>query len=197
MERVGTASIHSNGMACQGNAAERMEMIPSHYSKAQKNMVVDGKPQMICRISNFEIPKVCAKGNFVVCTLVDRYDSKDLTIDQRLMHVAGVLDPVLTCFDTPPSPPSVVTTKSHHRAVLWHRRHNTTCAMCNGVRTCAGSMPSASHDHADAGAALASGLLHRLLLPCSHARRRAWRLVEIHHPRRESSPPPSRVFLEL
>jgi hypothetical protein len=98
VERVGAASIHPDGLACLGDAAA--ETIPSQYPEAQQIMV-DGKPRMICRICDFEIPMACAEGHFVVCTLADRCDSKGLTVDQRLLRVAGVLDRVLACFDTP------------------------------------------------------------------------------------------------
>ncbi|KAL6643878.1 hypothetical protein ACP70R_018644 [Stipagrostis hirtigluma subsp. patula] len=98
VERVDAASIHPDGLACLGEAALQLE-IPSAFPEAQQ-IIVDGKPRMICRICDFEIPMACAEGHFVVCTLADRCDAKGLSADQRLLRVAGVLDRVLACFDT-------------------------------------------------------------------------------------------------
>jgi hypothetical protein len=78
-----------------------METIPSQYPEAQQIMV-DRKSQMICCICHFEIPMVCIEVHFVLCTLADRCDSKGLTVDQRMLKVARVLDPMLTFFDMPP-----------------------------------------------------------------------------------------------
>ncbi|KAL6847148.1 hypothetical protein ACP4OV_023001 [Aristida adscensionis] len=103
VERVDAASIHPDGLACLGEAAMQVE-IPSGYPEAQQ-IIVDGKPRMICRICDFEIPMACAEGHFVVCTLADRCDAKGHTADQRLLRVAEVLDRVLACFDTR-SPPA-------------------------------------------------------------------------------------------
>ncbi|XP_062201807.1 probable serine/threonine protein kinase IRE [Phragmites australis] len=97
VERVDAASIHPDGLACLGDAALQLA-IPSEYPEAQQ-IIVDGKPRMICRICDFEIPMACAEGHFVVCTLADRCDAKGLSADQRLLRVAEVLDRVLTCFE--------------------------------------------------------------------------------------------------
>lgn len=94
VERVGAATAHPPEMADEEPAA----ILPSPFPEAQQIMV-DGKPRMICRICDFEIPMACAEGHFVVCTLADRCDGKGLTADQRLLRVAGVLDRVLACFD--------------------------------------------------------------------------------------------------
>ncbi|KAJ3681408.1 hypothetical protein LUZ60_015897 [Juncus effusus] len=60
--------------------------------------VDDGKPKMICRICEFEIPTQYAEGHFKVCTMADRCDSKGLTIDQRLHKVSDVLNKILIAF---------------------------------------------------------------------------------------------------
>jgi hypothetical protein len=102
VERVDAASIHihPDGLACLGgDAAMNLAEIPSRYPEAQQ-IIVDGKPRMICRICDFEIPMACAEGHFVVCTLADRCDAKGHSADQRLLRVAEVLDRVLACFDT-------------------------------------------------------------------------------------------------
>ncbi|XP_066356219.1 probable serine/threonine protein kinase IRE isoform X2 [Miscanthus floridulus] len=102
VERVDAASIHihPDGLACLGgDAAVNLAEIPSRYPEAQQ-IIVDGKPRMICRICDFEIPMACAEGHFVVCTLADRCDAKGHSADQRLMRVAEVLDSVLACFNT-------------------------------------------------------------------------------------------------
>lgn len=99
VERVDAASIHPDGLACLGDAAAmNLAEIPSRYPEGQQIMV-DGKPRMICRICDFEIPMACAEGHFVVCTLADRCDAKGHSADQRLLRVAEVLDRVLACFD--------------------------------------------------------------------------------------------------
>uniref|UniRef100_A0A0E0FE66 non-specific serine/threonine protein kinase n=1 Tax=Oryza meridionalis TaxID=40149 RepID=A0A0E0FE66_9ORYZ len=79
-------------------SAGRLE-VPSGFPEAQQ-IIVDGKPRMICRICDFEIPMVCAEGHFIVCTLADRCDSKGLNTDQRLQRVAEVLGRVLGCFES-------------------------------------------------------------------------------------------------
>ncbi|OEL31697.1 putative serine/threonine protein kinase IRE [Dichanthelium oligosanthes] len=98
VERVDAASIHPDGLASLGDAAVNLE-VPSQYPEAQQ-IIVDGKPRMICRICDFEIPMACAEGHFVVCTLADRCDAKGHTADQRLLRVAEVLDRVLASFDS-------------------------------------------------------------------------------------------------
>ncbi|XP_025807003.1 probable serine/threonine protein kinase IRE [Panicum hallii] len=98
VERVDAASIHPDGLACLGGAAVNLE-VPSQYPEAQQ-IIVDGKPRMICRICDFEIPMACAEGHFVVCTLADRCDAKGHTADQRLLRVAEVLDRVLASFES-------------------------------------------------------------------------------------------------
>ncbi|KAK3137061.1 hypothetical protein QOZ80_5BG0447150 [Eleusine coracana subsp. coracana] len=95
VERVGAASIHSDGLLPSIHPNEQQQ----YPEQAQQVMVVDGKPRMICRVCDFEIPMACAEGHFVVCTLADRCDGgKGLTADQRLLRVADVLDRVLACF---------------------------------------------------------------------------------------------------
>ncbi|KAG2622265.1 hypothetical protein PVAP13_3NG274200 [Panicum virgatum] len=96
VERVDAASIHPDGLACLGGAAAE---VPSQYPEAQQ-IIVDGKPRMICRICDFEIPMAHAEGHFVVCTLADRCDAKGHTADQRLLRVAEVLDRVLASFES-------------------------------------------------------------------------------------------------
>uniref|UniRef100_A0A0D9Y1L4 non-specific serine/threonine protein kinase n=1 Tax=Leersia perrieri TaxID=77586 RepID=A0A0D9Y1L4_9ORYZ len=97
VERIDAASIHPDGLSYLGDSAVKLE-IPSAYPEAQQ-IIVDGKPRMICRICDFEIPMVCAEGHFIVCTLADRCDSKGLNTDQRLQRVAEVLGRVLGCFE--------------------------------------------------------------------------------------------------
>ena len=101
VERVDAASIHPDGLACLagGAAAANLEAVPSRYPEAQQ-IIVDGKPRMICRICDFEIPMAHAEGHFVVCTLADRCDAKGHTADQRLLRVAEVLDRVLASFES-------------------------------------------------------------------------------------------------
>ncbi|TVU48962.1 hypothetical protein EJB05_00250, partial [Eragrostis curvula] len=100
VERVGAASIHHSDLQVAGeSAAEEMAAAASTQyhpaAEAQQQIMVDGKPRMICRICDFEIPMACAEGHLVVCTLADRCDGKGLTADQRLLRVAEVLDRVL------------------------------------------------------------------------------------------------------
>ncbi|KAG8049316.1 hypothetical protein GUJ93_ZPchr0009g2005 [Zizania palustris] len=97
VERIDAASIHPDGLSYLGDSAVKLE-IPSEYPEAQQ-IIVDGKPRMICRICDFEIPMSCAEGHFTVCTLADRCDSKGLNTDQRLQRVAEVLERVLACFE--------------------------------------------------------------------------------------------------
>jgi hypothetical protein len=101
VERVDAASIHPDGLAClgggDGGAAAIDVEVSSQYPAAQQ-IIVDGKPRMICRICDFEIPMACAEGHLVVCTLADRCDAKGHTADQRLLRVADVLGRVLACF---------------------------------------------------------------------------------------------------
>ncbi|KAG1347120.1 putative serine/threonine protein kinase IRE [Cocos nucifera] len=71
--------------------------VASDYSEGQQ-IPDDGKPKMICRICDFEIPTIHAEGHFRVCTIADRCDSMGLTIDERLGKVAEVLEKILaTC----------------------------------------------------------------------------------------------------
>jgi hypothetical protein len=98
VERIDAASIHPDGLASLGDSAIKIEISPE-YPGAQQ-IIVDGKPRMICRICDFEIPMSCAEGHFIVCTLADRCDSKGLSTDKRLQRVAEVLERVLACFET-------------------------------------------------------------------------------------------------
>uniref|UniRef100_A0ACD5ZXI2 Uncharacterized protein n=1 Tax=Avena sativa TaxID=4498 RepID=A0ACD5ZXI2_AVESA len=98
VERIDAASIHPDGLASLGDSAVKIEISPE-YPGAQK-IIVDGKPRMICRICDFEIPMSCAEGHFIVCTLADRCDSKGLSTDKRLQRVAEVLERVLACFES-------------------------------------------------------------------------------------------------
>lgn len=98
VERIDAASIHPDGLASLGDSAVKIEISPE-YPGAQQ-IIIDGKPRMICRICDFEIPMACAEGHFIVCTLADRCDSKGLSTDKRLQRVAEVLERVLTCFET-------------------------------------------------------------------------------------------------
>ncbi|XP_004963173.2 probable serine/threonine protein kinase IRE isoform X1 [Setaria italica] len=100
VERVDAASIHPDGLSCLaggGGAAAVSLEVPSQFPAAQQ-IIVDGKPRMICRICDFEIPMACAEGHLVVCTLADRCDAKGHTADQRLLRIADVLGRVLACF---------------------------------------------------------------------------------------------------
>ncbi|CAM0948730.1 unnamed protein product [Alopecurus aequalis] len=97
VERIDAASIHPDGLASLGDSAVKIEISPE-YPGAQK-IIIDGKPRMICRICDFEIPMACAEGHFIVCTLADRCDSKGLNTDKRLQRVAEVLERVLACFE--------------------------------------------------------------------------------------------------
>nr|CAB3462673.1 unnamed protein product [Digitaria exilis] len=98
VERVDAASIHPDGLAVAAASAMNVEeVLPSRYPEAQQ-IIVDGKPRMICRICDFEIPMACAEGHFVVCTLADRCDAKGHSADARLLRVADVLHRVLACF---------------------------------------------------------------------------------------------------
>ncbi|GJM95103.1 hypothetical protein PR202_ga11806 [Eleusine coracana subsp. coracana] len=111
VERVGAASIHP----------DHHHTLPSEeqqHEQAQQVMVVDGKPRMICRVCDFEIPMACAEGHFVVCTLADRCDGgKGLTADQRLLRVADVLDRVLACFADSSSSSSSSSNAADHDAL--------------------------------------------------------------------------------
>ncbi|KAM0836605.1 hypothetical protein ACQ4PT_062211 [Festuca glaucescens] len=97
VERIDAASIHPDGLASLGDSAVKIEISPE-YPGAQQ-IIVDGKPRMICRICDFEIPMACAEGHFIVCTLADRCDSKGLSTDKRLQRVSEVLERVLACFE--------------------------------------------------------------------------------------------------
>ncbi|KAJ1266481.1 hypothetical protein BS78_08G154000 [Paspalum vaginatum] len=125
VERVDAASIHPDGLACLGDAATiDLEAVPSQYPEAQQ-IIVDGKPRMICRVCDFEIPMACAEGHFVVCTLADRCDAKGHTADQRLLRVAEVLDRVLACFESrSPAPGSRASTSSESDASFSNADHD-------------------------------------------------------------------------
>ncbi|KAG0501742.1 hypothetical protein HPP92_001814 [Vanilla planifolia] len=64
-------------------------------SNTRSEKVLDGKRVMICRICDFEIPTMHAEGHFKVCTIADKCDSKGLTVNERLLRVAEVLEYIL------------------------------------------------------------------------------------------------------
>ncbi|PKA56671.1 hypothetical protein AXF42_Ash012801 [Apostasia shenzhenica] len=57
--------------------------------------VLDGKAAMICRICDFEIPTTHAEGHFKVCTIADRCDSKGLSVNERLLRIAEILERIV------------------------------------------------------------------------------------------------------
>ncbi|XP_020589505.1 probable serine/threonine protein kinase IRE isoform X2 [Phalaenopsis equestris] len=57
--------------------------------------VFDGKRMIICRICDFEIPTMHAEGHFKVCTIADRCDSKGLSVDERLLKLAEIIEKIL------------------------------------------------------------------------------------------------------
>ncbi|VAI26754.1 unnamed protein product [Triticum turgidum subsp. durum] len=142
VERIDAASIHPDGLASLGDSAVKIEISPE-YPGAQQ-IIVDGKPRMICRICDFEIPMSCAEGHFIACTLADRCDSKGLSIDKRLQRVAEVLERVLACFDA----------KSPHDAEF-HHPENTRASTSSLTEESDGSM---DHDN---------DLSHLLTVPSS------------------------------
>ncbi|KAM3271585.1 hypothetical protein ACQJBY_042032 [Aegilops geniculata] len=142
VERIDAASIHPDGLASLGDSAVKIEISPE-YPGAQQ-IIVDGKPRMICRICDFEIPMSCAEGHFIACTLADRCDSKGLSTDKRLQRVAEVLERVLACFDA----------KSPHDAEF-HHPENTRASTSSLTEESDGSM---DHDN---------DLSHLLTVPSS------------------------------
>uniref|UniRef100_A0A453JJY5 IREH1/IRE-like N-terminal domain-containing protein n=2 Tax=Aegilops tauschii TaxID=37682 RepID=A0A453JJY5_AEGTS len=142
VERIDAASIHPDGLASLGDSAVKIEISPE-YPGAQQ-IIVDGKPRMICRICDFEIPMSCAEGHFIACTLADRCDSKGLSTDKRLQRVAEVLERVLACFDA----------KSPHNAEF-HHPENTRASTSSLTEESDGSM---DHDN---------DLSHLLTVPSS------------------------------
>ncbi|VAI12568.1 unnamed protein product [Triticum turgidum subsp. durum] len=142
VERIDAASIHPDGLASLGDSAVKIEISPE-YPGAQQ-IIVDGKPRMICRICDFEIPMSCAEGHFIACTLADRCDSKGVSTDKRLQRVAEVLERVLACFDA----------KSPHDAEF-HHPENTRASTSSLTEESDGSM---DHDN---------DLSHLLTVPSS------------------------------
>lgn len=88
-------------------------------SEVQQHQII-GKPKMICRICDYEIPTIYAEGHFRVCTMADKCDSKGLTLDERLERVVDVLEKILSSF-TQKGPDGV---EVHSEAVK-------TCASCS------------------------------------------------------------------
>ncbi|KAI0529428.1 hypothetical protein KFK09_001977 [Dendrobium nobile] len=62
---------------------------------ANSEKVFDGKKLMICRICDFEIPTMHAEGHFKVCTIADRCDYKGLSVEERLVRVAEILEKIV------------------------------------------------------------------------------------------------------
>lgn len=88
-------------------------------SEVQQHQII-GKPKMICRICDYEIPTIYAEGHFRVCTMADKCDSKGLTLDERLERVVDVLEKILSSF-----------TQKGPDGVEVHSETVKTCSSCS------------------------------------------------------------------
>ncbi|XP_042473578.1 probable serine/threonine protein kinase IRE isoform X2 [Zingiber officinale] len=88
-------------------------------SEVQQHQII-GKPKMICRICDYEIPTIYAEGHFRVCTMADKCDSKGLTLDERLERVVDVLGKILSSI-----------TQKGSDGVEVHSEVVKTCASCS------------------------------------------------------------------
>ncbi|XP_073004603.1 probable serine/threonine protein kinase IRE isoform X1 [Typha latifolia] len=91
---ISSTDLHSDSLSSLVDSSFKTEKISIAYPEHQE-ILNDGKPKMICRICDFEIPTVYAEGHFRVCTMADRCDSKGLSIDERLQRIAEILEKIL------------------------------------------------------------------------------------------------------
>ncbi|EOA29736.1 hypothetical protein CARUB_v10012823mg [Capsella rubella] len=78
-----------------------------HSSKHRHNIswgywgeppVISEESSIMCRICEEEVPTTHVEDHSRVCTLADKYDQKGLSVDERLMAVAGTLDKIAETF---------------------------------------------------------------------------------------------------
>ncbi|XP_010487683.1 PREDICTED: probable serine/threonine protein kinase IREH1 [Camelina sativa] len=78
-----------------------------HSSKHRHNIswgywgeppVISEESSIMCRICEEEVPTTHVEDHSRICTLADKYDQKGLSVDERLMAVAGTLDKIAETF---------------------------------------------------------------------------------------------------
>ncbi|AEE76015.1 Protein kinase superfamily protein [Arabidopsis thaliana] len=78
-----------------------------HSSKHRHNIswgywgeqpLISEESSIMCRICEEEVPTTHVEDHSRVCTLADKYDQKGLSVDERLMAVAGTLDKIAETF---------------------------------------------------------------------------------------------------
>nr|VDC72313.1 unnamed protein product [Brassica rapa] len=60
--------------------------------------LVSEESSIMCRICEEEVPTTHVEDHSRICTLADKYDQKGLSVDERLMAVAGTLDKIAETF---------------------------------------------------------------------------------------------------
>ncbi|KAG7577661.1 Protein kinase domain [Arabidopsis thaliana x Arabidopsis arenosa] len=60
--------------------------------------LISEESSIMCRICEEEVPTTHVEDHSRVCTLADKYDQKGLSVDERLMAVAGTLDKIAETF---------------------------------------------------------------------------------------------------
>ncbi|CAN8270243.1 unnamed protein product [Cochlearia groenlandica] len=60
--------------------------------------VISEESSIMCRICEEEVPTTHVEDHSRICTLADKYDQKGLSVDERLMAVAGTLDKIAETF---------------------------------------------------------------------------------------------------
>ncbi|KAL1202711.1 putative serine/threonine protein kinase IREH1 [Cardamine amara subsp. amara] len=60
--------------------------------------VISEESSIMCRICEEEVPTTHVEDHSRICTLADKYDQKGLSVDERLIAVAGTLDKIAETF---------------------------------------------------------------------------------------------------
>ncbi|KAL0857350.1 hypothetical protein Bca101_062504 [Brassica carinata] len=60
--------------------------------------LISEESSIMCRICEEEVPTTHVEDHSRVCTLADKYDQKGLSVDERLMAIAGTLDKIAETF---------------------------------------------------------------------------------------------------
>ncbi|CAH2053437.1 unnamed protein product [Thlaspi arvense] len=60
--------------------------------------LISEESSIMCRICEEEVPTTHVEDHSRICTLADKYDQKGLSVDERLMAVAGTLDKIAETF---------------------------------------------------------------------------------------------------
>ncbi|CAN6925618.1 hypothetical protein HID58_043816 [Brassica napus] len=60
--------------------------------------LISEESSIMCRICEEEVPTTHVEDHSRICTLADKYDQKGLSVDERLMAIAGTLDKIAETF---------------------------------------------------------------------------------------------------